>query len=289
MRGRLQASLVVVAAAAAPMLFWLSAAAGSLVLLRRGLSDGLGVVAWALLPALAWWFFGDPRPVLVVGGTLILALTLRKQASWRNVLLYSIALGVLYSQVLGAVFGESIAVLAAEVQKLLPEALPGVWDGMSAEQQEHLLSVFIAVMTGLLGALLQTLAVLSLMLGRYWQATLYNPGGFGHEFRELRFSPMLAIALFAIVLMAPNFGPQAAILTPLCSVPLAFACLALVHGLVAQGRLARFWLVGLYVAMLLFLQFIYPLLAVLAVVDSLFDFRGRIPRGKNEGPTDGEG
>ena len=37
---------------------------------------------------------------------------------------------------------------------------------------------------------------------------------------------------------------------------------------------------GLYVTLVLFMQLIYPLLAVLAIVDSLFDFRGRAA-GKN--------
>ena len=67
MRGRMQAIFVVAGAAALPMLFWLSAAAGSLVLLRRGLSDALGVLVWAVLPALAWWYFGDPRTLLLIG------------------------------------------------------------------------------------------------------------------------------------------------------------------------------------------------------------------------------
>jgi hypothetical protein len=31
--------------------------------------------------------------------------------------------------------------------------------------------------------MLQMFSVLSLMLARYWQALLYNPGGFGREFR----------------------------------------------------------------------------------------------------------
>ena len=34
----------------------------------------------------------------------------------------------------------------------------------------------------------------------------------------------------------------------------------------ASGRLAGFWLVGLYVTLLLFMQLIYPLLVVLAIV-----------------------
>jgi len=61
MRGRMQATLVVVGSAAVPLLFWLSAAASCLVLLRRGPRDAIGILAWALLPALGWWHFGEPR------------------------------------------------------------------------------------------------------------------------------------------------------------------------------------------------------------------------------------
>ena len=95
--------------------------------------------------------------------------------------------------------------------------------------------------------------------------------------------------LLAGMLLGPNLGVQLAMLTPLCSVPLAFAGAALLHGLVAQGRLARFWLVGLYVSLLIFMQLVYPLLVVLAIVDSLIDFRGRSARNNGAGPANGEG
>lgn len=94
--------------------------------------------------------------------------------------------------------------------------------------------------------------------------------------------------LLACMLVGPNFGPQMAMLTPLCSVPLVIAGLALMHGLVAQKRLAKFWLVGLYVTLLLFMQLIYPLLVVLAIVDSLIDFRGRLA-SKDADNANGEG
>ena len=289
MRGRRQATLVTVVTAAVPMLFWLSAAAGSLVILRRGPQDGLKVLAWALAPALVWWFLGDPRTLLVIAGAALLALLLRRQLAWRVVLLYSLGLGVLYALAVSVLFSDAIQALAEELSKALPQALPEFWNELSAEQQNYFLALFVAMMTSLLGALLQVLAVISLMLGRYWQAALYNAGGFGREFRELRFSPFVALSLLTLVLSAPSFGTLAVLLVLPCSVPLAFAGIALVHGLVAQGRLTRFWLVGLYVALVLFLQFIYPLLAVLAVLDSLFDFRGRALPDKRQGPTDGEG
>jgi len=58
---------------------------------------------------------------------------------------------------------------------------------------------------------------------------------------------------------------------------------------VAKNRMSRFWLVGLYVTLVLFMQLIYPLLAVMAIVDSLFDFRGRASRDDDAGPANGEG
>ncbi len=289
MRGRMQAIVVVAGSAALPMLFWLCAAAGSLVLLRRGLNDALGVLVWAVLPALAWWYFGDPRTLLVLLGSFGLALLLRNRSSWPRVMLCSVGLGVLYAWALGMVFGEPIAALATELQKVLPDMLSEAYKQLSVEEQTRLGALLIPVLTGLLAALLQIITLLSLMLGRYWQASLYNPGGFGLEFRALRFSPLPAMVLLAGMLLGPSLGVQMAMLAPLCSVPLAFAGVALVHGLVAKNRMSRFWLVGLYVTLVLFMQLIYPLLAVMAIVDSLFDFRGRASRDDDAGPANGEG
>jgi hypothetical protein len=289
MRGRMQATLVVVVSAALPLLFWLSAAAGSLVLLRRGWSDAFGILAWALLPAIGWWYFGEPRTLLVLLGALSLALLLRANLPWNRVLLCSVALGLVYGLVLGAVFREPIEVMALELQKLMPQMLDGVHQQMSVDERAQLDSLIAPVLTGLIAALLQIVSLLSLILGRFWQAQLYNPGGFGREFRALRLPTPLAMLLLVGMLLGPNLGPQMAMLTPLCSVPLAFAGIALLHGLVTQGRLAKFWLVGLYITLLLFMQLTYPLLVVLAIVDSLLDFRGRFERKQGSGSANGEG
>lgn len=289
MRGRMQAIVVVAGSAALPMFFWLCAAAGSLVLLRRGLNDALGVLVWAVLPALVWWYFGDPRTLLVLLGSFGLALLLRNQGSWPRVMLCSVGLGLLFAWALGVVFGEPIAALATELQKVLPDMLSDSYQQLSVDEQARLGALLTPVLTGLLAALLQITTLLSLMLGRYWQAALYNPGGFGLEFRALRLSPVVAIVLLVGMLLGPSLGAQMAMLAPLCSVPLVFAGVALVHGLVKQGRMSRFWLVGLYVTLVLFMQLLYPLLVVLAIVDSLFDFRGRASRDGDAGPADGEG
>ncbi|MFJ9992188.1 hypothetical protein ACIQSO_15730 [Pseudomonas putida] len=288
MRGRVQATVVVAGCAALPLLFWLSAAAGSLVFLRRGFKDASSVIVWGILPALAWWIFGEPRTLMVLLGTLGLAALLRAGHSWSRVLLSSIALGLLYGVILGSVFREPIEALARALEKALPQMLDGLYQQLTVEEQAHLGALIVPVLNGLIAALLQVVSVLALMLGRYWQAALYNPGGFGREFQAVRIPLVPALVLLACMVFGPNFGSAVALLTPLCSVPLMFAGIALLHGLVAQKRLARFWLVGLYVTLVLFMQLTYPLLVVLAIVDSLIDFRGRhSPKGNDS--ANGEG
>jgi len=289
MRGRMQATLVVAGCAALPLLYWLGAAAGCLVLLRRGLKDALGVLALGLLPALIWWLYSDdPRALLVLLGSSSLALVLRASESWNRVLLVSIAMGVVFAVVLGTVFAPQIEMLAQALIKVIPSLLGDVYQKLSVDEQAHFASLIAPVLTGLIAALLQIVSVLSLIVGRYWQALLYNPGGFGREFRAIRIPLLPAMLLLVLMLLGPNLGSQMAMLTPLCSVPLVFAGLALIHGLVAQKRLAKFWLVGLYVTLLLFMQLIYPLLVVLAIVDSLIDFRGR-SAPKDADSANGEG
>lgn len=286
MRGRVQATLVVVGCAALPLLFWLSAAAASLVLLRRGFKDATSVIAWAVLPGLVWWFLGEPRTLMVLLGALGLAACLRAGQSWNRVLLYSVGLGLLYGVILGSVFREPIEALAQALAKGLPQMLGGFYQKLSVEEQGRLGAILVPVLVGLVAAALQLVTVLSLMLGRYWQAALYNPGGFGREFHAVRFTVAPASLLVVGMLFGPNLG--LAMLTPLCSVPLMLAGAALLHGLVAQKRLARFWLTGMYVTLVLFMQLTYPLLVVLAIVDSLIDFRGRLsPKGDDS--ANGEG
>jgi len=172
----------------------------------------------------------------------------------------------------------------------LPHVFGDVYQQMSVEERARLGALITPVLNGLIAAVLQIVSVVCLILGRYWQALLYNPGGFGREFRSLRLPRAPMLVLLVCMLVGPNFGPQLAMLTPLCSVPLMFAGLALIHGLVATKRLTRFWLVGLYVTLVLFMQLIYPLLVVFAIVDSLIDFRGRLAsKDADNGSANGEG
>ncbi|MES2821354.1 MAG: hypothetical protein V4812_20460 [Pseudomonadota bacterium] len=290
MRGRTQATLVVVGAAILPLLFWLSAAATSLVLLRRGIRDAAGILIWALLPALVWAYLGDPRLLFVSLGSLGLALVLRSGQPWSRVLLCSVGLGLVYAGVFSAVDGlrEPLEAVSREAQKLWPQMFGADYGQLPVEQREMLeASLSPSALIGFTAATLQLVSLLCLMLGRYWQAQLYNPGGFGREFRALRLSRGVALGLLIGALLGSSLGPQGAMLKLFCGIPLLFAGLAALHGLVALKPSLRFWLVGTYLLLLV----LYPLLVVLAVVDSLMDVRGRVARnaGVKHDSANGEG
>ena len=288
MRGRMQAIVVVAFASAIPMMFWLSAAAVSLVLLRRGLNDALSVIVWALLPAAVWAYFDDPRPLLGLLGTLSMAYILRATSSWSKTLLASVLIAVFFAWALGVAFAQPLASLAVELNALMPKMLAELYEQLSAEDRLQLQSLIVPVLTGLMASVLQLLCVISVILARYWQAVLYNPGGFAQEFKSLRLPKVVVFPLVFGMLFAPGLGIQAVILTPLCSVPLMFAGLAVVHGLIAKYRSGNFWLIGLYVGMVLFTQLIYPFLVVLAIVDSVFDFRGLRSQNNDSDSANGE-
>jgi hypothetical protein len=61
------------------------------------------------------------------------------------------------------------------------------------------------------------------------------------------------------------------------AIPLLFAGLALVHGLVEQMKLGRIWLLAIYAGLLLSSAMVFTLLALLATLDSVFGLRKRLP------------
>lgn len=289
MRGRKQATLAVGLTAALPLLFWLSAAGASLVLLRKGLAQSANIIVWALVPSVIWAFYGDPYVLLVVAGSLVMAHVLRETTSWLRVLLTSLLVGLASAWVLSVVFAGSIAQLTQMLQDSMPKLFDDAWQQLDGEAQARLLELLPPVLTGLMAAVAQALALAALVLARYWQAMLYNPGGFGREFRAIRLPAAIAALLVMGMLLAPRLHVQAGAIMPLCAVPLGVAGVALVHGVVARYRMGRLPLVGFYVGMFLFVQLLYPLLIILALADSVFDFRGLKALAKNNADSTDNG
>jgi hypothetical protein len=133
--------------------------------------------------------------------------------------------------------------------------------------------------TGALALNQMLFSVISLILGRWWQALLYNPGGFQQEFHQLRLSPQLAV-LFTVLFMAigaqgGSFGIWGLILV----MPILLAGIALVHWLVSAKQWSKQLLVIFYIVLLLSIVsslLIVQILVIAAIADSFLDLRSRL-------------
>ena len=261
MRGRSQAAIVATVSAAVPLLFWVSAATIVLTTLRKGTAEGLNLLLWAGLPAILWLVMrGDPTPVVVIVGAMILAVVLRTTVSWVSTLIVGVVLGLIVNWLMPLLVPE---LLNPEVlSKLAPDV------DMNAEQSY---AVFSNLLTGFWAAAHLMAMMLSLILGRWWQSLLFNPGGFGEEFRQILLPPLVAVPVVLIAQFGGNLHPALIGWAPILMMPLFISAIALVHGVVSIKKLSFHWLVLMY--LLVFLVGPY-----LALVDSLMNFRRRLQR-----------
>ncbi len=280
MRGPLQASAVAAVTTAVPLLFWIGAAVVGLVILRLGISQGLNIGLWALLPALGWsWFGQDPTALAVLLQVMLMASVLRTTLSWERALL-------------GGSF------LAIVTGLMLPVIYPGLLDdlvqaGVSFYEQynadvartlgEDLEQVIRDTMNASMAGTYFATGIGMTMLARSWQAGLYNPGGFRTEFHALKLSPAVAVVCAVTMVIGPVLGLNAMLLVWVAGTPLFLASLALTHGIVGRKKLSGQWLVLFYIALVLLGPSLMILLVVLAFVDSWLDIRKRItPAGPAE-------
>jgi uncharacterized protein YybS (DUF2232 family) len=122
---------------------------------------------------------------------------------------------------------------------------------------------------------------------------LFNPGGFGTEFRELALprAALLASGIAALLLLVDRAGavvlPGAGDACVILMVLFAFQGLAVIHFRARRRALADGWLAGMYVLLVLMPQLVGPLLASTGLVDSVADWRHlRRPRAPAAPPSD---
>ena len=168
-------------------------------------------------------------------------------------------------------------VINKQLIPMLKEAGMQIQEGPEAEKLWLFMS---KIMTGSAIALFLALQTSSLLLARWWQALLYNPGGFGQEFRQLSFGKMAANIAFAITVFVITTANELALnLFFIAVVLMMFQGLAVVHSLVAKCKLSPSLLIGVYALMLFTLQhgaIALLLIAAIGLLDNWLNLRFRL-------------
>ena len=282
MRGRWQALGVAVLGSGSLLFGWVSAAAIALVTLRNGSASGGWLTLWAILPAIIIAAIsGDTGSVLLLLGTFSLAVILRESVSLSLAVMASVPLALLggaaltlfngvFLQELVATFNQALAQFEQELAQ--GEAAEMVFNGVSVPQVAALLATGNAV-----------IALLSLILGRYWQASLYNPGGFGEEFRALRLPVGAVLLMASAALILWWMGADWRVWSAVVVLPLTIVGFSLLHAFAKRAGKGVTWLALMY-ALWIVLDPVKWLWVGCVVIDTFADVRGRWSRSAGQGP-----
>ena len=270
-----------------PLIGILSTASVGLVALRQGLKSGAMTAGAATLASglLMIVIFGNPILAL---GFLVLQWVPIGVLAW--LLRDSRSLTLATHAGLGFGFVALVAqwLLMSNPtefwrEQLQPMAQRFVEAGLFDQAQSvEAIAQLAPMMCGVLAAGFALQLLFGLYLARWWQALLYNPGGFSAEFRQLRLNRVVGLvgAAAMAVWLIPGFDLPAwlnCIGVVILSV-FSLQGLAVAHGVFGALPGSQRWLVATYILLLLFLPQMAMVLITIGLLDVWMDFRNRIPK-----------
>ena len=277
MRGRTEAALIAGSCTASLLFAWVGIAAVALVVLRLGFSAASTVILASLVPATAWALFaGEIGPIATLCCIIVLALVLRTTASWSWLL--TVMPLVIGGWCLGLLLlaPDYVAQLVQQLEQITAQFMQQLNEQRAAAEQEPLPlreAPSGQQLVGFFGLMQSVVCAVILLVARWWQSVLYNPGGFRDEFHALRLEKLQVVALvLGLVLLSSSTEYQ--MWSWLFALPLVVAGIALVHGLFGIHAIPRQWLVVFYLALVIANPML-PFLLMLAVADTALDFRQR--------------
>lgn len=287
LKGYSQAALVAASMAMLglllPPIAWLSGAAVALVTLVNGHRNGLLVTVIAgigtavlsglilSIPELAIYY------VLLVWLPVVMVAVVLRQTVSLVLCLQLIAgvslLGILVLYVFFPDFGE---IWRSSLDMMADDLIANSNGTLDKEQLQLVIDQVVSLLPGFFASSFMIGTMLSLYLARWWQAAIYNPGGFGQEFRALNLGKIAAFIALAIAVAASLVSTD--IFNAMLLVVFALYLnqgIAVLHAVFAGKQLNAVWLFLIYLLMF-FIPHIVVLLALAGLADTWIDFRRRL-------------
>jgi len=287
LKGHSQAALVAASMAMLGLLLppvaWLSGAAVALVTLVNGHRNGLLVTAIAgigtavfsglilSVPELAIYY------VLLVWLPVVMVAVVLRQTASLVLSLQLIAgvslLGIIVLYVFFPDFGE---IWRSSLNMMADDLIANSNGKLDTEQLQLIIDQVVSLLPGFFASSFMIGTMLSLYVARWWQAVIYNPGGFGKEFRAINLGKATALIALAIALAASFI--KADIFNAMSLVVFALYLnqgVAVLHAVFAGRQLNAVWLFMIYLLMF-FVPHIVVLLALAGLADTWIDFRRRL-------------
>lgn len=259
----------------------------ALVTLRKGAITGLQVITGSLVLTAIFALAVKINPYIVI----VFAI-----AVWLPVWACANVLRITENQGYLILAAGGMALLYIILMHLMVDDVTGLWrqwltlwldQTVQPEKQaqfQEIMDNAVPLMNAIMAAGLFVSLVVTLLISRWWQAGLFNPGGFRQEFYSLRLPRGLIVAIvFCVALVVTGHaqpGSTALDILILLIFIYLFQGLASVHRLIAARGLATGWLAGMYVLMFVMPQIIL-FLACLGMADSWLVKQGQARQNDN--------
>ncbi|MEE9444667.1 MAG: DUF2232 domain-containing protein [Cocleimonas sp.] len=289
MAGRMQAAIFVIVSTLIslflPPMIVFSNAAIALITLRKGWQQG---VAFTLLATLTLVLISvvlqQSAGSGVIAGLInwlpmvLLASALAMTNSWGKTLLLILAFSAIGILLFHLIQSDANAYWKPMLEQMKPFLQKMQQANQSSGKGiDETINNAASWMTGTFAAALAIISILSLIIARNWQALLYNPGGFGEEFRQIRIGKQASIALVVAIVIAALSRNQLIIELIMAGIAIfLFQGLSLAHAMVKNRGMSSRWLIGLYILMFLLPVQMIVLLATFGIIDNFADFRAKL-------------
>ncbi len=273
MRGRLQASVVVLFGVALPIL---PLAAVGLVSLRKGPREGAFMVMMGIMPALIAWLIGKPASIVLWGTLLGFIVVYVPAVLLRLTVSFALMVQALVvTAIVCGLFTLAFAPGLLESFEKMTALFIATMEGKSLDSE--LITPSSVALSGFVAMAFALNALAGLLLARWWQSLLYNPDGFGVEFRELRLPIGASVLCAVLVVLFHYYGVDYSFWATTLALPLILVALSIVHSMAKHRQLSKAWLAIFY----LFVassSILLLLLAFVGFIDSLLNIRDRFWR-----------
>lgn len=245
-----------------------------LVTLRKGAKEGFYVLIWATLPFIAHAYAAKSIAFFVIALSSfvffwLFALLLKRYGSWSLVL--QVAAVVCVVVVAGAhiVYGDVVQMWQSYISEVIQHS--SMFENVQISSAS--LHAIASVATGVELLFAMVAIMLKLVVARWWQASIFNPGGLRKELLQVRLDKLvllLFVLLMVLALAYKTFVPID-LLLPLLGAYI-LAGLSVLHFWLASYRHALLALVGFYIAVAM-VPAVLLMVAVFAAVDSVVNLR----------------
>lgn len=261
---------------------WLSSVIIALVTLQNGPKQGLIVVAWAMLPAVAMLYLGHIGVffnILLLDYLLIGAFAyIVNKYSWAVLLQLSALLGVIAVTVIHLYFPDVQNWWVTQISSVLKEYKSLANFGLKSEGFDNLVQYTTEIALGTLGVSIIAINLFHLLVARWWQSSINPSIALQKEWCEFRVSYIAVFALFTIFGGLYVNAPLFVDLLPLAIMPAFLAGLSLLHAVCTTKKNGTLFLVIFYSLFIVLLFIPYLLVAVvfMGCLDSFVNFRKRL-------------